>query len=406
MLKPIHAWFEATVEDGAEVRRLILEGAPWRRQNRLDIWWRVPGVTGLPVPPVVDSLIAGHVLWAARLGRDLVVHGPLSGGGMYNLGQLLEMRRLWSPARYPRVISLLPESIVSTPRPEGVSNRAVAAFSGGLDSTFTVVRHARRLAGDASHDIAALVIVHGFDVRIDQPESFAGMRRRTEPLAEWLGLPLYTVVTNSKELAGGWAWPHSAIPLTAAALSIFSGRYGVGLVSAGAPHGIPRFGISHPGICDALLTNDWFTVVSDGGGFGRSDKVETLLPFPQAVKAIKTCWEGEDPARNCGRCQKCVVTRLNFLAAGMPDPPCFDTPLESAHVTGLPLPSMTAAQDLFRMCWNELASRGVEGPIVDVLRRRLSRVPPDRSLPAWWLTRRERRLKRRQASHEQRRPQG
>ena len=382
MTPPIHAWFEVTVEDGAEVRRMILEGAPWRQHKRLDIWWRVPEVTGLTVPPVVDSLIAGHLLWAARHGRDLVVHGPMSRGGMYNLGQLLEMRRRWSPARYPRVISLLPESIVSTLQPEGESNRAVAACSGGLDSTFTIM-------------------VHGFDVRVERPDLFASMRRRIEPLAEWLNLPLHTVVTNSKEMGGAWAWPHSAIPLAAAALSVFSGRYGMGLVSAGAPHGIPRFGISHPGISDALLTNDSFTVVSDGGGFGRTDKVESLLPFPSVLSGIKVCWEGKDPARNCGRCQKCVVTRLNFLAAGMPDPPCFDTPLEVAHVTGLPLPSMTAAQDLFRMCWNELQCRGVTGPVVDALRRRLSRVPPDRSLAAWWLTRRAR--LRRAANAERRR---
>jgi len=390
---PIHCWFEATVEDGAEVRRMVLEGAPWKGHKRLVVWWRVPGVTDLPDVPVVDSLLAGRLLWAARQGRDLIVHGPLSRGGLYNLGQLLEMRRCWSPELYPRLIEIIPDSIVSPPLRDDGPRRAVAACSGGLDSTFTIVRHARRLLGDASHDLATLVMVHGFDACVAETDIFAAMRRRMEPLAASLGLPLHTVVTNSKELPGS-AWPHSAIPLTAAALSLFSGRHAIGLVSAGAPYGIARFGTSHPGISDGLLTNDWFTVVSDGGGFGRADKVETLLPYPEAFERVKVCWEGDDPSKNCGRCQKCVLTRLNFLAAGWPDPPCFDTPLEASHVAALRLPSMTAAKDLFRMGLNELEARGVGGPIVDLLRRRLARVPPDWSLAAWWLTPRARRGRR------------
>jgi hypothetical protein len=202
------------------------------------------------------------------------------------------------------------------------------------------------------------------------------MRRRAEPLTDWLDLPLYTVVTNSRE-HGGRAWPQSAIPLIASALAQFSGRCAVGIVSGGAPHGTPRFGISHPPVLDALASNDFFRVVTDGGGFGRTDKIEALLPFPIAIAAIKVCWEGSDPSRNCGRCQKCVVTRLNFLAAGFPDPACFETPLELADIAGLDLRSVSAARDLFRTCWNELMLRGRTGAAVDLLTRRLARVPPD-----------------------------
>ena len=148
----------------------------------------------------------------------------------------------------------------------------------------------------------------------------------------------------------------------------------------GTPHGSPRFGFSHPAILDTLVSNDCFRVVTDGGAFGRTDKVEALLPFPEAIEGIKTCWEGDDPSRNCGRCQKCVITRLNFLAAGMPNPPCFDTPLSLEHIAALPMPDIGAARDLFRVCWNEMHQRRCTGPEMALLERRLRRVPPDRSL--------------------------
>lgn len=382
MKKPIHVWFEEGVEAGASVRRLVFEGAEGRRKPRFDVWWRVPGVTGLPSPPVLDSLLAGHLLWAAKLGQNLVVHGPISRGGLFNLGQLLEIRRCLSPQLYPRPIELIPET-VSSPRPEGDPGLAIAALSAGLDSTFTVVRHARRLAGEASCRLGGVVMVHGFDVKLDRADQFAAMRQRVEPLARWLDLPLFTVVTNSKQAGGSSVWPHSAIPLTAAALSLFSGRCGVGLVSGAAPHGSPRFGVSHPAVLDALVSNDSFHVVTDGGALGRTDKIEALLPFPDVIKGIKVCWEGSDPSRNCGRCQKCVMTRLNFLAAGMPNPPCFDSPLSLEQIAVLPLPDLSAARDLFRTCWNELRQRGCTGPEVALLERRLRRVPPDRSLLAF-----------------------
>ncbi len=71
------------------------------------------------------------------------------------------------------------------------------------------------------------------------------------------------------------------------------------------------------------------------------------------------------------------MTRLNFLAAGVRDAPCFDTPLTPELIAGLSMPSMNAVRDLFRQCWNELKARNCSGSEVDLLRSRLSRVPPD-----------------------------
>lgn len=376
MSKPIQVWFEEGLEGTTPVRSLLLEGVEGPGGPRVRSWWKIPGVSDLPAPPVLDSFVVGHLLAAAMSGQDLVVHGPMSRGGLYNMSELMRLRRLLSPGLYPRAITVTPDRVIEAPRPPAEAPLAVAALSGGLDSTFTAVRHARRLNTDAAYPLHGLVMVHGFDAPLDRPDRFEAMRRRAEPLARWLDLPLHTVVTNSRDY-GGRAWPQSAIPLTAGALSLFSGRCGTGLVSSGAPHGTPRFGLSHPAVLDALASNDHFRVVTDGGGFGRADKIEALLPFPQATASLKVCWEGPDPSRNCGQCQKCVMTRLNFLAAGIPDPPCFDTPLELDQIARLPLPSVGAARDLFRTCWNELVERGRSGPAVDLLTRRLAKVPPD-----------------------------
>ena len=55
-----------------------------------------------------NSLLGGPLLWAAMSDQDVVVHGPVSAGGLYNLSQLIEVRQRLSPERYPRVIEVRP----------------------------------------------------------------------------------------------------------------------------------------------------------------------------------------------------------------------------------------------------------------------------------------------------------
>jgi hypothetical protein len=388
MSQPVHIWFEEGQEDGEVVRRLVCEGVVGPGAPRLDVWWRIPGIASLPTPPVLDALLGGPLLWAAMSDQDVVVHGPVSAGGLYNLSQLIAVRQRLSPERYPRLIEVRPDSILEVARDAHEPSKAIAALSGGLDSTFTAVRHGLGLAGEATIPIEAMVMIHGFDASLDRLDQFDAMRRRAEPTIKLLDVPFHVVRTNSK--LGGRTWPHSAIPLTVGALSHFGHLAPIAMVSSGAPYGIPRYSISHPTAVEALASGDWFRVVTDGSGFGRAEKVELLAPYPAVLAAIKVCWEGDDPGKNCGACQRCVVTRLNFLAAGIRDAPCFDTPLTPNLIAGLSMRSMNAARGLFRDCWSELEARNCSGPEVDLLRRRLSRVPPDvvvdniaRWLPRW-----------------------
>lgn len=375
MSKPVHIWFEEGQEEGEIVRRLVCEDIVGAGAPRIILWWRIPGFASLPAPPVLDSLLGGPLLWAAMSGQDVVVHGPVSAGGLYNLNQLLEVRQRLSPERYPRVIEMRPDSVVEVRRDPLESSKAIAALSGGLDSTFTAVRHGLGLAGEATIPIAAIVMVHGFDAPLDRVDQFDAMRRRAEPTIKLVGAPFYVVRTNSK--LNSRTWPQSAIPLTVAALSHFAHLAPIAMVSSGAPYGIPRFSVSHPTAVEALSSGDWLRVVTDGSGFERAEKVEILSQYAAVLPAIKVCWAGDDPGKNCGVCEKCVMTRLNFLAAGIRDAPCFDTPLTPELIESLPMPSMTAVRDLFRTCWKDFEVRHSTGPEVDLLRKRLSRVPPD-----------------------------
>jgi hypothetical protein len=376
--RSIHVWFEASNKDGGSEHRLVLENLPASLGSpRQGVFWRAIGCPGLDLPPVVDSYVCGLAVVAAHFDCDLVVHGPMSRIGLYNLDQLLSARSALNPWRLPRHSQVQVEKVVDLHRTRAGDGSAVCAVSGGLDSTFTLIRHALKLDGPASHNVAAAVMVHGFDAKLDRPERFEAMRERALPIVRRAGVPLLIVATDIRKLDDA-CWPESAIPLTANALAMFSRDHAVGLVSAGAPYNILRMGLSHPPIFDSLASNGWFTVFTDGGSFGRADKLELLKAYPDLIDAIKVCWEGTDPARNCGVCKKCVLTRLNLLTAGIDETRCFYTPLEEGMIKGLRWRDVYEARDFFTLCWNEMQQRGTKGPLVNALRRRLALTPPRR----------------------------
>ncbi len=76
-------------------------------------------------------------------------------------------------------------------------------------------------------------------------------------------------------------------------------------------------------------------VVHEGAGFSRTGKAEVVARDSVGRRTLKVCWEGQDQAANCGQCEKCVRTRLNFKAVGMDDPECFEQPFEMEMIDTL-----------------------------------------------------------------------
>jgi hypothetical protein len=96
----------------------------------------------------------------------------------------------------------------------------------------------------------------------------------------------------------------------------------VGSALIGADHDYAHLSIpwgSNP-ISFSMLSTPSFEVIYDGAGFTRTEKVAALSNWPEALSNLRVCWENVETGENCGTCQKCVRTKLNFLAAGLPLP--------------------------------------------------------------------------------------
>jgi hypothetical protein len=276
---------------------------------------------------------------------------------------------LWRPGLYKRV-EIVPERVVDLERTKP-KRRAVAAFSGGVDSTFTALRHRRKLAGNGSYELDTVLMVQGFDVNLANGEHFQRLLRRTEPFLSNLGLDLRVIRTNSKEL-NLQRWEDTFVCQLACCLHQHSHEFEFALVGSSNAYNGLVFPWGSTPVTDPLYSGDALTVVHDGAGFSRSDKVAAIAHSPLAVAGLKVCWEGHQQDENCGVCEKCVRTRLNFLAVGEANPACFDGALDLSTIEGIPIRNHAQYMDL-RSIVEYAEGRQAKAEWLVLLKRRLRR---------------------------------
>ncbi|PZF76147.1 hypothetical protein DK847_13125 [Aestuariivirga litoralis] len=298
-----------------------------------DIFFEIAD-TDLAVPAVLDGFVLGVIFYAMEKGEALHVRGAVSHELLANLREYQEAWTLWRPQRYRR-IAITADTVVHL---DGVRPRkALAAFSGGVDSIFTMLRHCRQnraLDGQPLDD--TLVLVHGFDVPLSAVDGFARLTERLTPLARQLGLDIRVVRTNLRQ-ALPQDWEDSVAAQLACCLHNFSHDHSDALVGSSEPYDALVIPWGSSPITDHLLSGSQMRIIHDGAGYSRTEKVALIARHPTAVTSLKVCWEGPDPGQNCGTCEKCIRTRLNFMALGDATPGCFSTPFDPAAITTMPI---------------------------------------------------------------------
>jgi len=284
-----------------------------------------------PCPMLVEGLRTAHAWWA-------------SWGGMHSRPPTIETP---APGRCRTLTA---------------ARRAVSCLSGGVDGLHTLM-HNRRLyrKGDPAY-IREALFIHGFDIgkrpRDPENERFRTALGCLEPVAAEAGVRLIPCRTNLRHLPskpGFWANRHNGAAFAAVGHAATLGPAylfvgGTYHVSNPVPVG------SHPAV-DGLFSSQRLTVIHDGSRFSRLEKVRDLASWPTALAALRVCPGNGGDQPNCGRCEKCLRTRLELLAAGVEETAAFG-------------PSLTAV---------ELWDKAVPQPIGDRAIRYEDLLPPLRA---------------------------
>lgn len=326
-----HLWPERKLaEDGSLELSAIVEFAGGGQRERL--WYRIPPGWSSSVPDSTDPLVVGSLFLLMKLGRDVRVHGDVSPSLISSLEEFQSAWSIWKPARYRKVRLLADREVEAGPRSS--ERAAISAFSGGVDSAFTAYRHVRGSDVHQPMPLRACVMVHGFDIPLEEPAVFSRARAKAAGQLQSLGVELIPVVTNYRSLDVDWTDAFGSAVV--ATLRLFQGKFDTGLIAQGVPYHCYHHIVegSNP-LTDPLLSSASFRVVADGAAFRRIDKIEAMRSWKEGLEGIRVCWQGPEKDRNCCRCEKCIRNILTFRALGLGLPRCFESDVTDEQIRGL-----------------------------------------------------------------------
>jgi hypothetical protein len=309
--------------DGVRFELLLTGPSVPERLNTNPIFFELYGTS--PHLVLLDGMVQAIIHFAMQRHESVHVLGRLSHRALRNLHGYQTFWHLMRPERYS-VIDITAEEIVPDGSQRQEPASAVAAYSGGVDSTFTIIRHRHRLAGIGTFPLDAVMLVQGFDVGVDDFAGFDRLRARLQPMISELGLQLCVTRTNVKEIKIQ-DWEDSFAALLISCLNLTSHHHSIALLATDGFDETYVMPWGGNGISVPLLTSGGMRVVYDAPEVSRTEKVALLSQFASARRALRVCWQGTDAGANCGRCEKCVRTYLNFRAVGIANPECFDVPM-------------------------------------------------------------------------------
>ena len=323
--------------------------------SRNHLWWEVPEACSDSLTSWADPWVIGLLFPMMQGGAPVHIEGPVSPSLLANLELFMRIWARWKPDKY-RAVTLSSDTEMELPvvRDLGLT---VASFSCGVDSCFTLYRHARGLAGRGTRKPATAVVQHGLDVWLDLLNSnqiYAHLLADATTLLDSLGVPCISMKTNFQQMRLDWAdaWVTQQI----SGLYLLAGRYDTALIANEVPYNWLGVRLSSHPTTNPLLGSSGFTVVDDGGDYSRAEKAKVIGDWPEARRHLHVCFGVNVPGRyeNCCRCEKCIRTILAFRVAGCAKPDSFKCDPSDAQIRRVRLQLEPKV-----LRWEELA-RGAE----------------------------------------------
>ncbi len=329
----INIWVEEPVVDGdCTTFSAVIEDPSEGRQT---LWYKIPSAHSHLASNSFDAFIVANIFFIMKAGVDCHFHGNLSTSLLRNLAEFQSAWAAWRPERYKQVeIKADTETEETVAKPRAV---ALAAFSGGVDSTFTIFRHTIGTCPQAwRRNIEACLFVNGFDIPLSDENAFERACEKVRSTLSKVGVKLITMSTNMQALNIEWDDTH--IAGLASSLMFFKNNFNEGLIASGCAYNrlVTPWG-SNP-ITDHLLSSSSFQIVHDGAAVRRLEKIKLLSAWPEGYDNLRVCFSAQNRDENCGLCAKCVMDILLMRMEGVRQPASYPH-LSDAKLANLEIPT-------------------------------------------------------------------
>jgi hypothetical protein len=277
------------------------------------LWFRFPDTYRRLTTGRADAFAASLLLLAMVCREDMDVDGVLSPRLVEGMQEYQRLFNFWLPERFRRVS--VRGSSYRAPAESG--QNVACAFSGGVDSFFTLRTHLRPDGWAPAYRVSHALFVHGYDIALTDERTYRTVSRSYSEMMQQLGLELITGRTNVHDVLSptvGWEWAHGAA-LIGVALVLDQGLRKFYVPASHTYADAYPWG-SDPRL-DHLLSTETLAVLHDGASVSRAQKAAVIAEWPETYDRLRVCWENPDGLNNCGRCRKCIRTMIVLETLGV-----------------------------------------------------------------------------------------
>ena len=275
------------------------------------VYWKIPRKLEADITEMNDPFVHLLIFPMMRMGGRFIFTGITDESLISNMKLFSKMWNIWRPNIYKNIE--ITSSELSYARRS--NNGMITAFSGGLDGAYTTFKY----KNCKKYSLEKSVMVLGADIPINNRSQFDIAFNNAKKMTDDLGIELVPLETNYRDFSANWEDEFGSV--ISSALGLFSSSYSNGAMAGGwSFHDYVLPWGTNP-ITDHFFTSDNFHLVVDGYEYTRTDKAAFIKDWKVGVENLRVCWRNSDKSKNCGCCEKCVRTKLNFLAVGVKDLP-------------------------------------------------------------------------------------
>ncbi|MFC1760318.1 hypothetical protein ACFLZD_02215, partial [Candidatus Neomarinimicrobiota bacterium] len=165
--------------------------------------------------------------------------------------------------------------------------------------------------------IKACVMVHGFDI-FKENEYMSAFNQAQDTLND-VSIPLYPLRTNYRSIIE-LDWNHTHGLALASCLNNFKKLYSTGIIAGTYNYKLNYYPYGSNPLTDPLLSSSAMQILHDGAKFTRDQKILTISKWKKSANNLRVCYSGKQQHLNCGKCGKCIHTRLIFTVNGLEVP--------------------------------------------------------------------------------------
>lgn len=310
------------VKDGEEVcvsARVEVNSAQTVLPGRL--WFKFPLSCSDHVSDHLNGFAAALLPLAMTLGESLHMEGVLSPHLLRGMEEYQRIQSAWKPTSF-KPVGIVPDRLRSAligPSGSGVAS----AFSGGVDSFYTLWRHLPENEPIRNYRISHCLMINGFDADSDVEDEghFSRIRKSMASTIARHDIELIVCRTNYMAFSDPNILKLSfGAMVTSPALVL--GRLLSCFFIPSSYRFTEFFRDGSHLLLDHLISTETMETIHDSSHLARPQKTAVIANWSATHTALRVCFnatgyrEGTGAIQNCGRCEKCIRTMKTLEILG------------------------------------------------------------------------------------------